>query len=108
MVNHWQDSIKQTEGNILKNSKHDISDSKSLNPADSNKILRFLQRKAKLNNIGDLPGHLFRVEAVTGLLDNGVPIERTMLQGGLKPKNTALRYLSNWDASDWLLVGESY
>jgi len=28
-----------------------------------------------------------------------------MLRGGWKSENTALRYLRNWDDSDWLLVG---
>jgi len=30
-----------------------------------------------------------------------------MLRDGWKSENTALRYLRNWDDSDWLIVGET-
>ena len=73
-----------------------------------NKILKALQRKAKMKDIGELSGHSFRVGAAVDLLDKGVPLERIMLRGGWKSENTALRYLRNWDDSDWLLVGENY
>jgi len=69
-----------------------------------NKILKLFQRKAKLKDKGKLSGHSFRVGAAGDLLDKGAPLERTMLRGGYKSKNTALRYLRNWDDSDWLLV----
>ena len=108
MVNHWQDSIKQTDGYILRSFKRDLSVRERLHPAALNKILEFLQRKAKLKDIGELSGHSFRVGAAVDLLDKGVPLERIMLPGGWKSENTALRYLRNWDDSDWLLVGENY
>ena len=108
MINHWQDCIKQTNGYILRSFKRDLSVRESLDPAALNKILKTLQRKAKLHNIGELSGHSFRVGAAVDLLDKGVPLERVMLRGGWKSENTALRYLRNWDDSDWLLVGNNY
>lgn len=108
MIGYWQDSIKQTDGYILRSFKRDLSVRESLDPAALNKMLKLLQRKAKLQNIGELSGHSFRVGAALDLLDKGVPLERIMLRGGWKSENTALRYLRNWDDSDWLLVGENY
>ena len=108
MISHWQDKIKQTDGYILRSFKRDLSVRKSLNSAALNKILKALQRKAKLKDIGELSGHSFRVGAAVDLLDKGVPFERIMLRGGWKSEKTALRYLRNWDDSDWLLVGENY
>ncbi|XDZ65408.1 tyrosine-type recombinase/integrase [Alphaproteobacteria bacterium LSUCC0684] len=104
MISHWQDKIKQTDGYILRSFKRDLSIRESLVPAALNKILKFLQRKAKLKDIGELSGHSFRVGAAIDLLDKGVPLERIMLRGGWKSENTALRYLRNWDDSDWLLI----
>ena len=69
-----------------------------------NKILKLIQQKAKLDNIGELSGHSFRVGAAVDLLDRGVPLKKIMLRGGWKSENTALRYLTNWDDSDWLLI----
>jgi len=96
--------IKQTHGYILRSFKRDLSVRESLDPAALNKILKLLQRKAKLHNIGELSGHSFRVGAAEDLLDRGVPFERIMLRGGWNSENTALRYLRNWDDSDWVLV----
>ena len=104
MISHWQDKIKQTDGYILRSFNRDLSVRESLDPAVLNKILKLLQRKAKLQDIGELSGHSFRVGAAVDLLDKGVPLERIMLRGGWKSENTALRYLRNWDDSDWLLV----
>ena len=108
MVNHWRDKIKQADGYVLRSFKRDFSVRDSLDPAAINKILKYLQREAKLKDIGELSGHSFRVGAAVDLLDKGVPLERIMLRGGWKSENTALRYLRNWDDSDWLLVGENY
>ena len=108
MIGYWQARIKQTDGYILSSFKRDLSVRESLAPAALNKMLKLLQRKAKLQNIGELSGHSFRVGAALDLLDKGVPLERIMLRGGWKSENTALRYLRNWDDSDWLLVGENY
>jgi len=107
MITHWQDRIKQTDGYILRSFKRDLSVREGLDPAALNKILKVLQRKAKIKDIGELSGHSFRVGAAVDLLDKGVPLERIMLRGGWKSENTALRYLRNWDDSDWLLVGEA-
>ena len=85
----------------------DLSVRESLDPAGLNKILKLLQRKAKLRDIGELSGHSFRVGAAVDLLDKGFPLERIMLRDGWKSENTALRYLRNWDDSDWLIVGET-
>ena len=107
MIIQWKDKIKQTDGYILRSFKRDLSVRESLEPAALNKLLKFLQRKAKLKDIGELSGHSFRVGAAIDLLDRGVPFERIMLRGGWKSEKTALRYLRNWDDSDWLLVSEA-
>ncbi len=107
ILSHWQDKIKQTDRYILRSFKRDLSVRESLDPAALNKILKALQRKAKMHNIGELSGHSFRVGAAVDLLDRGVPFERIMLRGGWKSEKTALRYLRNWDDSDWLLVSEA-
>jgi hypothetical protein len=91
----------------LRSFKKDLSVNKSLNPASLNQILKTLQKNVCLNSIGELSGHSSRVGAALDLLEQGVPLERIMLRGGWKSENTALRYLRNWDDSDWLLVGEA-
>ena len=106
MISYWQDSIKQTDGYILRSFKRDLSVRESLDPDALNKMLKLLQRKAKLQNIGELSGHSFRVGAALDLLDKGVPLERIMLRGGWKSEHSALRHLRNWDDNDWLFVGE--
>jgi integrase len=67
MINHWQDSIKQTDSYILRSFKRDLSIRESLDPAALNKLLKFLQHKAKLKDIGELSGHSFRVGAAIDL-----------------------------------------
>jgi len=57
-----------------------------------------------MKDIGELSGHSFRVSAAIDLLDKSVSLERIMLRGGWKSENTALRYLRNWNDSDWALV----
>ena len=108
MISHWQDEINQPYGYILRSFKRDLSVRESLDPAALNKILKSLQDKAQLKDIGELSGHSFRVGAAIDLLDRGEPFERIMLRGGWKSEKNALRYLRNWDDSDWLLVGEKY
>jgi len=95
LIIQWKDKIKQTDGVILRSFKRDLSVRESLDPAAVNKILRLLQRKAKLRDIGEISGHSFHVGAAVDLLDKGVPLERIMLRGGWKSENTALRYLRN-------------
>jgi len=104
MIDHWQDEIKQPDGHILRSFKRDLSVRESLDQAALNKLLKALQRKAKMKDIGELSGHSFRVGAAVNLLVKGVPFERIMLRGGWKSEKTALRYLRNWDDSDWLLI----
>ena len=107
MINHWNDKIKQTDRYILRSFKRNLSIRESLDPVALNKRLKLLQPKAKLHDIGELSGHSFRVGAAVDLLDRAVPFERIMLRGGWKSEKTELRYLRNWDDSDWLLEGEA-
>jgi len=74
---------------------------KELARSEAMSIKDFIEREAG----EDLSGHSFRVGAAVDLLDKGVPLERIMLRGGWKSENTALKYLRNWDDSDWPLVG---
>ena len=107
MISYWQDNIKQTDGYIVRSFKRNLSVRESLDPAALNKILKALQRKAKMKDIGELSVHSFHVGAAVDLLNKGVPLERIMLRGGWKSEKTTLRYLKNWDDSDWLLVSEA-
>ena len=75
-----------------------------MEPATINKTLKVLQRKAKLNVIGELSGHSFRVGAALDMLERGVPLEKIMLRGGWKSESTAMRYLRNWNDDDWSLI----
>jgi integrase len=75
-----------------------------MEPATINKTLKVLQRKAKLNDIGELSGHSFRVGAALDMLERGVPLEKIMLRGGWKSESTAMRYLRNWNDDDWSLI----
>ena len=43
-----------------------------------------------------LSGHLFRVGAALDLLEQGEPLERTMLRGGWQTASTAMKYLQDW------------
>lgn len=82
MITHWQDNVIQTEGYILRSFKRDLSFRESLDHAALNKILKLLQRKAKMHNIGELLGHSFRVGAELDFLDRGVQFESMMIRSG--------------------------
>ena len=62
--------------------KRNLSTNPSLTPASINHILKNLQKKAGLNQIGELSGHSFRVGAALDLLDKNIPLEKIMLRGG--------------------------
>lgn len=108
MIRHWKDNIKLTDDNIVRSFKRGFSARDSLDPTALDKILKFLQRKAKLHDIGERSGHSCGMGAAIDLRDRGVPLERIMLRGEWNPDNTALWYLRNWDDSNWLLARENY
>ena len=66
--------------------------------------LKNLQKKAELNQIGELSGHSFRVGAALDLLDKNIPLEKIMLRGGWKSETSAMRYLQSWSDQDWLII----
>ena len=59
----------QDSGYILRSFKRNLSTNPSLTPASINHILKILQKKAGLNQIGELSGHSFRVGAALDQLD---------------------------------------
>jgi hypothetical protein len=67
-------------------------------------ILKSLQKKAGLNQIGELSGHSFRVGAALDLLNKNIPLEKIMLRGGWKSETSAMRYLQSWNDSNWLII----
>jgi len=67
-------------------------------------LLKSLQKKAGLNQIGELSGHSFRVGVALDLLDKNIPLEKNMLRGGWKSKTSAMRYLQSWNDSNWLII----
>ena len=79
-----------------------------MEPAAVNKILKMLQRKAKLEDIGELSGHSLRVGAALDMLERGVPLEKIMLRGGWKSEITAMRYLRNWNYDEWSLIDHEF
>lgn len=81
MINYWQDKIKQIDGHTLRSFKRNLSVRESLDPGGLNKIVKFLEHKAKLTSIGELSGCSVRVGAALDLIDKGVPLERIMLRG---------------------------
>jgi hypothetical protein len=62
------------------------------------------EEQARLNQIGELSGHSFRVGAALDLLDKNIPLEKIMLRGGWKSETSAMRYLQSWSDQDWLII----
>jgi len=104
MISSWSLAIDQDSGHILRSFKRNLSTNPSLTPASINHILKSLQKKAGLNQIGELSGHSFRVGAALDLLDKNIPLEKIMLRGGWKSETSAMRYLQGWSDQDWLIV----
>jgi len=77
---------------------------KSEKTASINHILKRLQKQASLNQIGELLGHSFRVDAAIDLLKKNIPLEKIMLRGGWKSETSAMRYLQGWHDSNWLII----
>jgi len=103
MIDKWSEHIQQHTGYILRSLYSNHTVRHKLNPSGVNKILRAIQEKAGMTD-NTLSGHSFRVGAAIDLLDKGIPIERIMLRGGWKSERTAMRYLRNWDDSDWVVL----
>ena len=107
LIDHWSETIEYEDGYILRSFKRNLSVRKNMEPAAVNKILKMLQRKAKLKDIGELSGHSFRVGAALDMLERGIPLEKIMLRGGWKSESTAMRYLRNWNDDEWSLIDHS-
>ena len=107
LIDHWSETIGYTGGYILRSFKRNLSVRENMEPAAVNKILKMLQRKAKIKDIGELSGHSFRVGAALDMLERGVPLEKIMLRGGWKSESTAMRYLRNWNDNEWSLINHS-
>lgn len=105
MIDKWSEHIQQHTGYILRGLYSNHTVRHKLNPSGVNKILRVIQERAGMTD-NTLSGHSFRVGAAIDLLDKGIPIERIMLRGGWKSERTAMRYLRNWDDSDWVLFND--
>jgi site-specific recombinase XerD len=108
MILNWSLAIDQDSGYILRSFKRNHSTKPSLTPASINHILKSLQKQAGLNQIGELSGHSFRVGAALDLLDKNIPLEKIMLRGGWKSETSAMRYLRNWNDSNWLIVANHH
>ena len=104
MISSWSLAIDQDSGYILRSFKRNLSTNPSLTPASINHILKSLQKKAGLNQIGELSGHSFRVGAAIDLLNKNIPLEEIMLRGGWKSEASAMRYLQSWNDSNWLII----
>lgn len=96
LINEWKDASGLSSGRILRGFYRGNKLRSELNPSTVSQILKTLQHKACLDEIGALSGHSFRVGAAVDLLERGVPLERIMLRGGWKSADTAMRYLRSW------------
>jgi len=103
MIDEWSVTIDQNTGRILRSlwRGHRVKD--CLKPETINRVLKRLQKSARLHDIDELSGHSFRVGAAIDLLERGVSLEKIMLRGGWKSETTAMRYLRNWRDDDLLL-----
>jgi len=108
MILNWSLAIDQDSGYILRSFKRNLSTKSSITPASINHILKSLQKQAGLTQIGELSGHSFRVGAALDLLDKNIPLEKIMLRGGWKSETSAMRYLRNWNDSNWLIVANHH
>ena len=107
MISKWSLAIDQDSGYIFRSFKRNLSTNPSLTPASINHNLKSLQKKAGLNQIGELSGHSFRVGAALDLLDKNIPLEKIMLRGGWKSEASAMRYLQSWSDQDWLIIKQN-
>lgn len=104
MILTWSSNIDQDSGYILRSFKRNLSVNRSLSPASVNYIIKALQRRANLSQIGELSGHSFRVGAALDLLDKNISLEKIMLRGGWKSETSTIRYLQSWSDQNWTLV----
>ena len=79
LIGHWSETIRYEDGFILRSFKRNLSVRENMEPAAVNKILKMLQRKAKLTDVAELSGHSFRVGTALDMLERGVPLEKIML-----------------------------
>lgn len=98
LLQKWRNRINET-GFILRGVSKTGAIRESLNPASINTILRGLQKRAGINDIGQLSGHSFRVGGAIDLLEDGEPLERIMLRGGWQTESTTIGYLRNWQVA---------
>jgi integrase len=96
-------TIGQDSGYILRSFKRNLSTNSSIAPASVSHILKDLQKQARLDQIGKLSGHSFRVGAALDLLDKNIPLEKIMLRGGWKSETNAMKYLQSWNDGSWLI-----
>ena len=69
----------------------------SLAPGSIPMILNTIKNRiAHPDSLREFSGHSFRVGAALDLLKSGVPIEKMMLRGGWRSKDTAMLYLRNY------------
>jgi len=97
IIDDWGDQIGKS-GFILRSVNRYERVGIQLHPASINRRLRQLQKLAKLENIGTLSGHSFRVGGALDLLDEGETLERIMLRGGWQAESTVINYLREWQA----------
>lgn len=100
LIDDWKKASGSSSGHILRGFYRGNNLREKLNPSTINQILKNLQQKANLSDLGELSGHSFRVGGAIDLLQRGVPLERIMLRGGWKSADTAMRYLRSWQELD--------
>ena len=80
MISNWSLAIDQDSGYVLRSFKRNLSTNLSLTPASINNILKSLQKKSSLNQIGELSGHSFRVGTALDLLEKKSRLRKLCLE----------------------------
>ena len=99
LIETWREQIDVTDGFILRAINKHGTVSSQLSPGS---IPLILNRLSSLKNTATeengLSGHSFRVGAALDLLRKGETLERIMVKGGWRSKDSAVRYLQQLNA----------
>jgi site-specific recombinase XerD len=94
LIERWREKISARRGFILRAIDKHGNVSSSLSPGSIKLILTCLSDSTTTCDLGNtFSGHSFRVGAALDLLNKGETLERIMIKGGWKSRDSAIRYL---------------
>ena len=98
LIKRWREKIGVSSGFILRAIDKHGNISSRLSPGSVQLILNCLSDSATTLDKGNtFSGHSFRVGAALDLLKKGETLERIMIRGGWKSRDSAMRYLQQLD-----------